>query len=113
QLAEVERLARKHRRPPEELADLEEQLRGELERCHDLEGERPALEQELAALRERAERAAQKLHEGRMRGARRLEAAVAEELGLLCLPGASLGVHVKPAALSSSGASQVELSFTG
>lgn len=84
----------------------------ELTRFQDLEEEIPELERAAAALREEAEKAAAALHERRARGARRLEDAVAQELALLCLPGAALGVQVQAAALSPSGATQVELQFS-
>src|SRR5690606_19773856 len=112
QLAEIERLARKHRRAPEELGSFAAELGEELTRFQDLEEEIPELERAAAALREEAEKAAAALHERRARGARRLEDAVAQELALLCLPGAALGVQVQAAALSPSGATQVELQFS-
>jgi DNA repair protein RecN (Recombination protein N) len=113
QLAEIERLARKHRARPEELSQLEERLRGELDQTAHLEQEERGLRAEVEALHMRAEQSAARLHEARQSAARALERAVAEELGALCLAGASVELAVEPAPLSATGATQVTLRFSG
>ncbi len=110
-VSEVERLARKHRRRPEELETLALELGRELAELEGLEAELPRLELEVRERRAEVERVALLLHGARLEAARRLGAAITAELEALCFTGASLEVRVAQAALGALGVSAVELFF--
>ncbi len=107
-LFEIRALARKHRVEPDALAELGEQLRGQLAAI-EAGGERiEKLDEELAAARRDYSVAAERLSEERRATAARLDAAVAEELAPLKLDTARFRTGIVQAEPSAHGTERVE-----
>ncbi len=111
-LAEAERLARKHRVEPDQLARVLSVLRAEFEEAEGIEGSLDSMRATVAGSRKRAERSAAALHKARTSAAERLSEVLRSEVEALCLVGAEVRVEVADAPLGPSGASSTELYFS-
>lgn len=107
----VDRLERKHGGSVEAVLTHAERCRAELARLEGTENRVAEVEEMLAEAEGRRASFAKKLTTGRRRAAKPLEAAVAEELEKLAMPGAKLAVALLPHAEGSgaSGAETAEL----
>ena len=107
-LFDIRALARKHRVEPDALAAFGEQMRGQLAAIR-AGGERIAeLDEQLAEARNAFATEAERLSEQRHAAARRLDAAVAEELHPLKLDAAQFRTSIAPAEPGPSGTDRVE-----
>ena len=107
-LFEIRALARKHRVEPDALAAFGEQMRGQLAAIR-AGGERIAeLDEQLAEARNAFATEAERLSEQRHAAARRLDAAVTEELHPLKLDAARFRTSIAPAEPGPSGTDRVE-----
>ena len=87
-------LARKHKSTPENLSELCEALRRDIENLATSESRVNELEQELKAALTRYQTSAHQLHQARCKTASKLSAAVTAELSELGMPGSLLNVQV-------------------
>jgi DNA repair protein RecN (Recombination protein N) len=107
-LFDIRALARKHRVEPDALAAFGEQMRGQLAAIR-AGGERIAeLDEQLAEARKAFATEAERLSEQRHAAARRLDAAVAEELHPLKLDAARFRTSIATAEPGPSGTNRVE-----
>jgi len=107
-LFDIRALARKHRVEPDALAAFGEQMRGQLAAIR-AGGERIAeLDEQLAEARNAFATEAERLSEQRHAAARRLDAAVTEELHPLKLDAARFRTSIAPAEPGPSGTDRVE-----
>ena len=107
-LFDIRALARKHRVEPDALAAFGEQMRGQLAAIR-AGGERVAeLDEQLAEARNAFATEAERLSEQRHAAARRLDAAVTEELHPLKLDAARFRTSIAPAEPGPSGTDRVE-----
>jgi DNA repair protein RecN (Recombination protein N) len=107
-LFDIRALARKHRVEPDALAAFGEQMRGQLAAIR-AGGERIAeLDEQLAEARKAFATEAERLSEQRHAAARRLDAAVTEELHPLKLDAARFRTSIAPAEPGPSGTDRVE-----
>jgi DNA repair protein RecN (Recombination protein N) len=92
----LDRLKRKHGGSIESVLAHAERCRTEIERLEGAEGRGTELESQLAGAEARRAELGAELTSARRKAARRLEKRVAEELEELAMPGAKLGVKLKP-----------------
>ncbi|MHB2040059.1 MAG: DNA repair protein RecN [Acidiferrobacteraceae bacterium] len=113
-LAEIDRLARKHRVPAEALPEVCERLEREWQDYGAADESAEALAGRIGALEATCRALATALSEGRRSAAARLAARVTDRLPALGLAGATFTVTLDPLPeISSSGLEQVEFAFSG
>jgi len=114
-LFELRAMARKHRVQPDDLAALEADLRGKLDRLNAGEDGIGALEASVARARTAYDTAATELTETRIAAAARLDSAVASELAPLKLDAARFRTAIAPTseeAWSATGRDRVEFEIS-
>ena len=113
QIAEVDRLARKHRVSPEALPAVRERLERELQGFGDADKTAEVLAARIGALETSCRGLAASLSERRLTAATRLGARVTERLPALGLAGARFSVQLEPLPeLGAHGQEQVEFIFS-
>lgn len=113
QIAEVDRLARKHRVSPEALPAVRERLEQEWQDYGDADQTAEALAARIGALETSCGQIAAALSKQRLTAATRLGARVTERLPALGLAGAHFAVQLEPLPeLGAHGLEQVEFMFT-
>jgi len=104
--------ARKHRTTIDELPARRDELSAELVRCTELDRELQKARDETSLAREAARRAADQLHQARVRAAARLDKKMALELSRVGLCGAHFETCIREGELGITGTTQVEYAFS-
>ncbi|MHB8414440.1 MAG: DNA repair protein RecN [Acidiferrobacteraceae bacterium] len=113
ELAQVDRLARKHRVGAEDLPDLRDQMEQELQEWSNLDQAAEGLAARIGALEISCRQAAVRLSEARQVAANRLSARITRRLPSLGLPGARFEVRLEPLpSLTAHGAEQIEFALS-
>lgn len=94
-LSSIYELSRKHRINPNEVPELSNHLRAELETLQDLDAETEKLDEELNALRESYRAVAGKLSKARTKSSKAIQTSVTKQLGSLGMDGAKFVVELR------------------